>query len=220
MTWTRFPGEDWAWPRPRRRADRASTGQVLLTALTVPYRTAAEERGLEFVEGRPARHCRIALDGLTFEAAFPRRAGWRPPRTCIAGAASSTTGSSLTVTWAGHGERQRRSGEPRPGGPAGKPSRNPVGHGPRPARLIVAPIPVSRRTIRPRRGLPGSRLETSERGGSAIAWRGATRVVGVLESRGETGARIEEIARAGRGVAAHRLPRPAALEREIGIPVW
>jgi len=44
---------------------------VLATALTTAYRSAAEDRGLEFVEGARARHCRVALDGKTFQAAFP-----------------------------------------------------------------------------------------------------------------------------------------------------
>lgn len=45
--------------------------EVLASALTPDYRVAAEEHGLEFVEGARARHCRVALDGRTFQAAFP-----------------------------------------------------------------------------------------------------------------------------------------------------
>ncbi|HEX8938674.1 MAG TPA: hypothetical protein VF763_00805 [Candidatus Limnocylindrales bacterium] len=40
-------------------------------ALAPGDRTAAEDRGLEFVEGARARHCRVAVDGATFVAAFP-----------------------------------------------------------------------------------------------------------------------------------------------------
>jgi hypothetical protein len=84
-TWTREPRDDW-----RRAAATASPppasegapglaaiarpdldGDVLATALTVAYRSAAEELGLEFVEGARARRCRVALDGRTFLAAFP-----------------------------------------------------------------------------------------------------------------------------------------------------
>ena len=62
------------------------------------YRAAAEDRGLEFVEGARARHCRIALDGRTFQAAFPAATlDVRPRRICTAGAARSTTGSSSTA---------------------------------------------------------------------------------------------------------------------------
>ena len=53
--------------------------EVLATALTVGYRSASEDRGLEFVEGARARHCRVALDGRTFQAAFPH-VGWMSAR--------------------------------------------------------------------------------------------------------------------------------------------
>ncbi len=41
-------------------------------ALTPGYRATAEDRGIEFVEGARARHCRIAIDGATFRRAFPQ----------------------------------------------------------------------------------------------------------------------------------------------------
>jgi hypothetical protein len=44
---------------------------VVATVLATDNRKAAEERGLEFVEGARARHCRLAIDGRTFQAAFP-----------------------------------------------------------------------------------------------------------------------------------------------------
>ena len=83
-TWVRGPRQDW---RPALGGDAmvdpgggfplapsahpALDREVVMTALTVPYRSAAEDRGLEFVEGARARHCSVALDGRTFEAAFP-----------------------------------------------------------------------------------------------------------------------------------------------------
>lgn len=88
-TWTRQPRTDWEVagvsvtasaapsagtpipPATRPEMDR----EVVATALTVAYRVAAEDRGLEFVEGARARHCRVALDGPTFQAAFPA-IGW------------------------------------------------------------------------------------------------------------------------------------------------
>jgi hypothetical protein len=88
-TWVRAPREGWQ----RVAADSAAPPvtpdgiafpplahpgldrEVLATALAPGYRSAAEERGLEFVEGARARHCRIALDGRTFQAAFPA-VGW------------------------------------------------------------------------------------------------------------------------------------------------
>jgi hypothetical protein len=53
--------------------------EVLASALSPGYRAAAEERGLEYVEGARARHCRVALDGRTFQWAFPE-VGWMSVR--------------------------------------------------------------------------------------------------------------------------------------------
>jgi hypothetical protein len=53
--------------------------EVLDSALTPGYRAAAEERGLEYVEGARARHCRVALDGRTFQLAVPA-SGWMSVR--------------------------------------------------------------------------------------------------------------------------------------------
>jgi hypothetical protein len=74
-TWARSPASDWTEAPAAAASGQTVDRQVLLTALAGPYRAAAEEHGLEFVEGAPARHCRIALDGLTFAAAFPQ-ASW------------------------------------------------------------------------------------------------------------------------------------------------
>jgi hypothetical protein len=89
VTRTRIPREDWqvtptdgiavnltpdGVPFPSL-AHPALDLEVLAASLTPGYRSAAEERGLEFVEGARARHCRIAMDGRTFQAAFPA-AGW------------------------------------------------------------------------------------------------------------------------------------------------
>jgi hypothetical protein len=48
--------------------------QVITTALTAGNRAAAESRGIAYVEGARARHCRIAIDGPTFRTAFPQTA--------------------------------------------------------------------------------------------------------------------------------------------------
>ena len=45
--------------------------QALEAALTAGYRATAEDRGIETIEGARARHCRIAVDGEVFAAAFP-----------------------------------------------------------------------------------------------------------------------------------------------------
>lgn len=45
---------------------------VLRTALVADNRMVAENRGLAFIEGARARHCRVAIDGAIFRAAFPQ----------------------------------------------------------------------------------------------------------------------------------------------------
>ena len=46
--------------------------RVLQTALTTAGRAIFEDRGVEVIEGARARHCRVAVDGDTFAAAFPQ----------------------------------------------------------------------------------------------------------------------------------------------------
>jgi hypothetical protein len=46
--------------------------QALDIALTPDLRATAEDRGVEVIEGARARRCRVAVDGLIFEAAFPQ----------------------------------------------------------------------------------------------------------------------------------------------------
>lgn len=53
-------------------ADGAVDLQVLSTALTAGNRVASESRGIGYIEGARARHCRVAVDGPTFAAAFPQ----------------------------------------------------------------------------------------------------------------------------------------------------
>jgi hypothetical protein len=88
-TWTRMPRGPWriadvAAAQPSGNGETAPfppatrpalDREVLVTALSPAYRSAAEDRGLEFIEGARSRHCRVALDGRTFEAAFPA-VGW------------------------------------------------------------------------------------------------------------------------------------------------
>jgi hypothetical protein len=45
--------------------------QALQVALTPDNRAAAEDHGIEVIEGARARRGRIAIDGTTFRAAFP-----------------------------------------------------------------------------------------------------------------------------------------------------
>ena len=70
--WTLGPGGSWSPVEPVVVADDSLDLQVLATALTAGNRAAAESLGIGTVEGARARHCRIAIDGPTFRAAFPQ----------------------------------------------------------------------------------------------------------------------------------------------------
>jgi hypothetical protein len=70
--WTRGPRQGWLSAPPSAADDELIDVQVLATALADGVRTTAEDRGLEFVEGARGRHCRVAVDGPTFVAAFPQ----------------------------------------------------------------------------------------------------------------------------------------------------
>ncbi len=69
--WAKQPGGPWRANSEATAAGPVLDQLVLATALSPDNRTAAEERGLEFIEGARARHCRIAVDGPRFAAAFP-----------------------------------------------------------------------------------------------------------------------------------------------------
>ncbi len=70
--WAMSP--NWTWHRVEAQslASDMLDDTVLSNALTPGNRATAEDRGLEYVEGARARHCRIAVDGPIFEAAFPQ----------------------------------------------------------------------------------------------------------------------------------------------------
>jgi hypothetical protein len=69
--WVRTPTSDWG-PVPVASVDGESLDlQAIAAALTPDFRATAEDRGVEVIEGARARRCRIAVDGITFEAAFP-----------------------------------------------------------------------------------------------------------------------------------------------------
>ena len=70
--WAREPGGGWITVDPARVANESIDLQVLSTALTPGNRATAEDRGVEVIEGARARRCRVAVDGPTFEAAFPQ----------------------------------------------------------------------------------------------------------------------------------------------------
>jgi hypothetical protein len=70
--WTRDPRSGWMEAAASAADGQLVDVQVLATALDEGVRTAAENRGVEFVEGARGRHCRVAVDGPTFVAAFPQ----------------------------------------------------------------------------------------------------------------------------------------------------
>ena len=70
--WTRAPRQGWLVAPPAAADGELVDVQVLATALADGVRATAENRGLEFVEGARGQHCRVAVDGPTFVAAFPQ----------------------------------------------------------------------------------------------------------------------------------------------------
>ncbi len=69
--WVREPFGGWRRAELSEVADETVDVQALETALTLGTRAAAELHGVDVIEGARARHCRIAIDGPTFRAAFP-----------------------------------------------------------------------------------------------------------------------------------------------------
>lgn len=69
--WTTDGPAGWRRVDPSNVAGDTVDTQALEAALTAGYRATAEDRGIETIEGARARHCRIAVDGEVFAAAFP-----------------------------------------------------------------------------------------------------------------------------------------------------
>ncbi|HEX6867941.1 MAG TPA: hypothetical protein VF119_04000, partial [Candidatus Limnocylindrales bacterium] len=69
--WSRTPTRSWEPTSTDAVADGRLDRQAAIAALSRDYRSTAEDRGIEVIEGAPARRCRIAIDGPTFRAAFP-----------------------------------------------------------------------------------------------------------------------------------------------------
>ncbi|MGA2513046.1 MAG: hypothetical protein ABSG37_05455 [Candidatus Limnocylindrales bacterium] len=70
--WTLSPGRSWTVVRPEATDGQDLDVTVLANALSPDNRATAEDRGLEYVDGARARHCRVAVDGPTFAASFPQ----------------------------------------------------------------------------------------------------------------------------------------------------
>jgi hypothetical protein len=72
QAWARTPALGWRTVEQAAVARDSLDAQVLATALVPDYRSTAEDRGVEVLEGARARRCRVAIDGEAFEAAFPQ----------------------------------------------------------------------------------------------------------------------------------------------------
>lgn len=70
--WTRTPRRGWTPTDAASLDEAALDARILAVALGAGVRAAAEDFGLEFIEGARARHCRIAVDGDTFRSTFPQ----------------------------------------------------------------------------------------------------------------------------------------------------
>jgi hypothetical protein len=69
--WTITPGTRWISAPPTSVDADTVDLQAVDVALTPELRSTAEDRGVEVIEGARARRCRVAVDGLIFEDAFP-----------------------------------------------------------------------------------------------------------------------------------------------------
>lgn len=72
QVWALTPPQGWVRTDPQVADDALVDVTVVATALDPGVRATAENHGVEFVEGARGRHCRVAVDGPTFLAAFPQ----------------------------------------------------------------------------------------------------------------------------------------------------
>jgi hypothetical protein len=70
--WIRTPSTDWHTVPASSVSPDTLDEQALDVALGQRYRTTAEDRGVEVIEGARARRCHILVDGEIFESAFPQ----------------------------------------------------------------------------------------------------------------------------------------------------
>jgi hypothetical protein len=69
--WELEPGQDWRRVGPAEVDGRDLDRQLVAVALTPSEQNAPEDRGLAYIEGALARHCRITLVGSTVRKAIP-----------------------------------------------------------------------------------------------------------------------------------------------------
>jgi hypothetical protein len=69
--WTLAPGRSWTRVDVGRASDAEMDLEIVAVALTPPDVNAPEDRGLAFIDGARARHCRIPLTGETMRQILP-----------------------------------------------------------------------------------------------------------------------------------------------------
>ena len=70
-SWSLTPSQGWFGVPSAALDSEMIDATAIAEALSSGNRATAEDRGLEYVEGARARHCRVAIDGATFGASFP-----------------------------------------------------------------------------------------------------------------------------------------------------
>ena len=71
LAWQQLPGRPWATVTLDQAANDDMDRQLVIEALTPDDRSVAEDRGLAFIEGARARHCRVTMDGTTLRRSLP-----------------------------------------------------------------------------------------------------------------------------------------------------
>ena len=71
QAWQQLPGRPWAAVTLDQAANDDMDRQLVIEALSPDDRSVAEDRGLAFIEGARARHCRVTMDGTTLRRSLP-----------------------------------------------------------------------------------------------------------------------------------------------------
>jgi hypothetical protein len=72
QAWERMPGRRWTKVALDEAAGRDLDRQLVFEALQPEDRAVAEDRGLAYIDGARARHCRIPIDGDMLRRALPQ----------------------------------------------------------------------------------------------------------------------------------------------------
>jgi hypothetical protein len=72
QVWVLTPGRPWTETDKARGANQDMDRQLVSVALTPVDIAAPEDRGLAYIDGARARHCRISVDGDTIRKVLPQ----------------------------------------------------------------------------------------------------------------------------------------------------